>query len=205
MTSSADPAQGMITVFPGIYYYGAGDLTRFYKTPLRLGTLHIVSIDGRMVKLSTQDPKMSFTFDLATRQWVPPNSQRASGPWTSGLSECRNYQGDSVYQPTYYSCWQGIAAGREVIVHAGRESALAHVDGSAIRPLGDCCTGLLEVANRDTYGEIYHGGIYTTTLKVGALYIISINSSRVKLGSYDPKFKNLTLSFDLDTRRWVNP
>jgi hypothetical protein len=50
------------------------DGIEFYMTPQRLGAVHISNITGALVILMPDDPQAQtiFTFDLATRQWVPP-------------------------------------------------------------------------------------------------------------------------------------
>jgi hypothetical protein len=42
-----------------------------YETPERVGVMHIVVADNNSVTIASEDGQTIFTFDIATRQWVP--------------------------------------------------------------------------------------------------------------------------------------
>lgn len=76
-----DGSQGMLMVFPGPVFNATASSTEFYSTPLRLGNMRILSVDGGRVTITPRDyrtpgptatPGITFIFDLATRQWVNP-------------------------------------------------------------------------------------------------------------------------------------
>jgi hypothetical protein len=78
---SGDPRQGLIMVFHGPMFDPEDPATEFYSTPLKLGGMIILSVDGTRFTIGqapgqppevTPAPDVTFTFDLATRQWVSP-------------------------------------------------------------------------------------------------------------------------------------
>ena len=42
-----------------------------YETPEKVGVVHIVIADSNSVSVASEDGQAVFTFDIATRQWVP--------------------------------------------------------------------------------------------------------------------------------------
>src|SRR5207253_10757345 len=83
----SDPLQGIISVFLGPYYLPNGYGGTSYDTPLKVGAVHIVSIDGSLARVASLDNQVTMIFDVATGQWVPPSTGRAA-PLTTGLVEC---------------------------------------------------------------------------------------------------------------------
>ncbi len=43
-----------------------------YRTPEKVGVVHIVTADNNLVTVASEDGQHIFTFDIATRQWVTP-------------------------------------------------------------------------------------------------------------------------------------
>lgn len=79
--SFGDPSQGLIMVFAGPLFDPTASTTDVYSTPMKLGGVRIVSVDGTRFTLTPYDhrtpgptatPGITFVFDLATRQWVNP-------------------------------------------------------------------------------------------------------------------------------------
>jgi hypothetical protein len=79
-----DRSQGLFMVFHGGILDPDNPTTEFYSTPLKLGGMSILSVDGTRFTLAPYDPWATWTpepsptpgvifvFDLATRQWVNP-------------------------------------------------------------------------------------------------------------------------------------
>lgn len=77
-----DPTQGLFMINHGPYFDPTDPTTELYPTPLKLGGMQIVSIDGTRFTLAPHDPRTTRTppvnqtptvtliFDLSTRQWV---------------------------------------------------------------------------------------------------------------------------------------
>jgi hypothetical protein len=67
---AGDPSQGILIAY-------THDLTQkdVLLTPDKAGAIQITAIDGTLFTLTTVDhqPVITYTFDLATRQWVSPN------------------------------------------------------------------------------------------------------------------------------------
>jgi hypothetical protein len=66
---AGDINQGVVWVFNADPYE-----SRFVQTPDKVGAIQITAIDGTLFTLTTVDhtPPITYTFDLATRQWVSP-------------------------------------------------------------------------------------------------------------------------------------
>lgn len=209
-----DPAQGVIALTGDIFFYGLEN-SHIYRTPLKVGPVHITSVHGALFTLASSDGKTQFVFDVATRRWVPPrgNPQPTlkSGwvDWRSGWAECYAFSG--TLEPQFYSCWQGTVKGTTLRINAGRDSGLARIYPPGETPIptkvadSGCCFGLLTVANVGSNGIPGQPDTYSTSEKVGPLYIVAIEGTTVTLASYDPRLRNLTLTFDIATRKWVNP
>lgn len=83
--TEGDRTQGLLMVFHGPLFDPLALTTEVYSTPLKLGAVRLVSVDGTRCTLIPYDPLGSqgtptplisptpsilFVFDLATRQWV---------------------------------------------------------------------------------------------------------------------------------------
>jgi hypothetical protein len=42
-----------------------------YETPEKVGVMHIVVADSSSITIASEDGQTVFTFDIATRQWIP--------------------------------------------------------------------------------------------------------------------------------------
>jgi hypothetical protein len=66
-----DPRQGVLLV----RVWEQDQVTRVsedvYQTPEKVGVVHIVVADSNSVTVTSEDGQSVFTFDIATRQWVP--------------------------------------------------------------------------------------------------------------------------------------
>ncbi len=82
--SGGDTTQGLLMVFHGPLFDPLAPTTEYYSTPVRLGGVRLVSVDGSRLTLvpynpwypqATYPPDTTFVFDLDTRQWVssPPS------------------------------------------------------------------------------------------------------------------------------------
>jgi hypothetical protein len=66
-----------------LWVRGPGDHVQdvpWYRTPQRVGSIHIVTVEGLRVTVANRsppNPPASFVFDLATRQWLHPDGT----PW----------------------------------------------------------------------------------------------------------------------------
>lgn len=82
---AGDRTQGLIMIFHGPRFNPTLSTTEIYSTPLKLGAVRIVSVDGTLFTLALVDvstpgvlmtpwasatPGVTFVFDLTTRQWV---------------------------------------------------------------------------------------------------------------------------------------
>jgi hypothetical protein len=147
-----------------------------------------------------------FAFDLATRNWLPPDTNAL--PTISGWvpTPCPAFP-SSLYDDQYVSCWKGEVNGVTYRLMGGRNSGLAYYTTKQIA--GGCCLGKLSVAvfdAKDTGGwSIGQANDYATQDEIGALYITAIRGTLIELAPYDPRFKNMRLTFDLSTRQWVPP
>jgi hypothetical protein len=194
-----DISQGTIAVCLGFYPCGLGST---YKSPLKLGTLNIVSIDGNLVSLTPDDGQTTLIFDLQTRQWVPPSTINTR-PLTTGQVPCNDYAGSGI---EYFGCWQGSVAGETIQLRIGRESG--GKNDSLDKAKLNCCKGIIVVGQyghnaSGKYG--YYTTTYTTTEQTSAFYLVSIKGERITLASYDPHFKGKAWVFDLNERKWIDP
>jgi hypothetical protein len=78
----ADTSIGAILVFTRPRSLQGAGPSAFYQTPQRLGPVHIGTVEGTRVTVIPDDPQatITFVFDLATRQWVPPDPTPAPSP-----------------------------------------------------------------------------------------------------------------------------
>ncbi len=209
--SGGDPIQAIVNLTGGIFFIrddatlsSRGD----YRTPLKVGAVHVTSVQGGIFNIASADGKTKFSFDAAKRQWVPP-STNPKPVLKTGWVDCNQFYDVSSWGAEYYTCWQGTVKGSTFRIYSGRETAVVGatpLPGSLTSNKWsdvDCCVGLLSLATVDSNGNIGSGSTYSTTEKTGALYIVSIDGTRVKVASYDPLLKNTTLTFDIATRQWV--
>lgn len=79
---SGDTRQGLFMVFPGPGIDVTNPATEFYSTPLQLGGMRIVSVNGTRFTLAqnpyeppwiTPAADVRLVFDVATRQWLSPS------------------------------------------------------------------------------------------------------------------------------------
>jgi hypothetical protein len=85
--TEGDRTQGLLMIFHGPLFDPTASTTEVYSTPLKIGGVHLVSVDGTRVTLVRYDfpgvlytpttvpsltPSVVFVFDLATRRWVNP-------------------------------------------------------------------------------------------------------------------------------------
>lgn len=89
-----DRSQGLFIVFHRGVFDSSASSTEVYSTPLKLGGVQILEIDGTRFTLAPYDPMATyipepqrsptpgivFVFDLATRQWVSPPPSLGPSP-----------------------------------------------------------------------------------------------------------------------------
>jgi hypothetical protein len=70
----SDTSIGTILVFTRPLTLSGIGSSEFYRTPQQLGPVDITMVNGFLVTVVTANPgtRVSFVFDLATRQWVSP-------------------------------------------------------------------------------------------------------------------------------------
>lgn len=193
------PSQGLILVSNAIYPWHEVE----YLTPLKVGTVRISSILGSIVKVASADGQVSLAFDLATRQWIPPG-KISNNAFIDGTIQCPSHW--DIVSDYYYSCWRGTVNRDTMVLYAGRNNAASYDNNKTNNIVfGECCRGVLKVAGLTAKKDAYATETYTTTEKTGALYIVSVQGTRVTLASFDPNFTGKTFVFDLSTRQWVNP
>jgi hypothetical protein len=197
--STDDISRGSLSVCIGLYPCG---LEATYASPLNLGTLHIVSISDNLVSLTPDDGQTTVTFDLQTRQWIPPYSAKTH-PILTGQVSCPDYFGLGI---DYFGCWEGLIGGETVQLRVGRESGR---NGNALANAKlNCCKGVIEVGKYGTSasGKFgYYITSYTTMEQANALYIASVKGQRITLASYDPAFKGKIWILDLNERKLFDP
>jgi hypothetical protein len=66
-----DPQQGMLQI--GVWEQDQETLVTLdnYKTPEKVGVMHIVVAGNNSVTIASEDGQHLYTFDIATRHWVP--------------------------------------------------------------------------------------------------------------------------------------
>jgi hypothetical protein len=75
LSDTIDPHQGFLTVYQGTRMDDNAPTTHVYLTPMRLGVVQIISVEGIHAELGLGDnptTQVAFVFDLVTRQWVNP-------------------------------------------------------------------------------------------------------------------------------------
>jgi hypothetical protein len=79
-----DPEQGVILL--RVYWQDQVTIVSddVYETPNKVGSVHIVTASSDSVMVASEDGQHTFTFDIATRQWVLPPA--TPSPTTSPLS-----------------------------------------------------------------------------------------------------------------------